>query len=66
MNTITVTLPDDRIRKLEEKAAQLGVSPEDLVRFSIEELLTRPIDETFKQAVTYILQKNSELYRRLA
>jgi hypothetical protein len=66
MNTITVALPDDRIRKLEEKAAQLGVSPEELVRFSIEELLTRPIDETFKQAVTYVLQKNSELYRRLA
>jgi hypothetical protein len=30
-----------------------------------EDLLTRP-DETFKQAVEYVLQKNSDLYRRLA
>ena len=66
MTTITIALPDDHLLKLKEKAAQLGLSPEELVRFSIEELLTRPADEAFKQAVTYVLQKNAELYRRLA
>lgn len=66
MNTITVALPNDRLLKLKEKAAQLGVSPEELVSFTIEELLARPTDEAFKQAVTYVLKKNADLYHRLA
>jgi predicted transcriptional regulator len=65
MTSITITLPEDRLAKLREIAARLNVTPEDLARVSIEELLTRP-DETFNQAAEYVLQKNSELYRRLA
>jgi predicted transcriptional regulator len=65
MTSITITLPDDRLAKLREIAARLKVTPEELARVSIEDLLTRP-DETFKQAVEYVLQKNSDLYRRLA
>lgn len=51
--------------KLNEMARELGVVPEELVRVSIEELLTRPEPE-FEQAVHYVLKKNAELYRRLA
>lgn len=65
MTTITITIPDDRLRKLQEIAARLQVAPEDLVRVSLEELLTRP-DETFQRAAHYVLQKNADLYRRLA
>ncbi len=65
MTSITITLPEERLAKLREIAARLNVTPEDLARVSIEELLTRP-DETFKQAAEYVLQKNSDLYRRLA
>ena len=65
MTSITITLPEDRLDKLREIAARLNVTPEELARVSIEELLTRP-DETFKQAAEYVLKKNSELYRRLA
>ncbi|MGQ9629188.1 MAG: ribbon-helix-helix protein, CopG family [bacterium] len=65
MTAITITLPDDSLLKLKEIAANLGVSPEELVRASIEELLTRP-EEDFKQAVDHVLEKNAELYRRLA
>ncbi len=65
MTSITITLPEDRLAKLREIAARLNVTPEDLARVSIEELLTRP-DEAFKQAAEYVLKKNSELYRRLA
>ncbi len=65
MSSITITLPEERLAKLREIAARLNVTPEDLARVSIEELLTRP-DETFKQAAEYVLQKNSDLYRRLA
>jgi hypothetical protein len=65
MNTITITLPDDRLLKLRETATHLNVSPEELVQVSIEELLTRP-EEAFQRAVDYVLKKNAELYRRLA
>jgi len=65
MTSITITLPEDRLAKLREIAARLQVTPEDLARVGIEELLTRP-DEAFKQAAEYVLQKNADLYRRLA
>jgi len=50
---------------MEAATARLNVSPEELVRVSIEELLSRP-DEAFERAVEYVLEKNTELYRRLA
>lgn len=65
MKTITIALPDDHLLKLRERAAHFDISPEELVRVSIEELLTQP-DETFQDAVEYVLKKNAELYRRLA
>jgi len=65
MTTITISLPADHLQKLREVAAQYRVAPEDLVRASIEELLARP-EEEFKQALEYVLDKNAELYRRLA
>ena len=64
METITVPLSDDRLRELRERAAHLRVSPEDLVRVSVEELLSRP-DSAFEEAVRHVLKKNAELYRRL-
>ena len=65
MAIMTIVLPDDRLLRLEETATRLGISPEELVRVSIEELLARP-DEAFEQTVEYVLKKNAELYRRLA
>jgi len=65
MNALTITLPDDRLLELQEKAARLHVSAEDLVRVSIEELLTQP-DEAFREALEYVLKKNARLYQRLA
>ena len=65
MSDITVTIPDTQLAQLKEKAAQLGISLGDLVLLSIEEILSRP-DEEFRQAAEYVLQKNAELYRRLA
>jgi predicted transcriptional regulator len=65
MSTITISLSDDRLKKLQERAVQYQVAPEDLVRASIEELLMRPEDD-FEQALNYVLNKNKELYQRLA
>ena len=65
MAHLTVALPEERLQQLEEIAARYNVSPEALVRVSIEELLTRS-DESFRNALDYVLSKNAELYRRLA
>lgn len=65
MDTITVSLPDDRLRALQKLSSRLNVSPEELIRLSIEELLTRP-REAFLEAADYVLEKNSELYHCLA
>ncbi len=56
MTSITIILSEDRLAKLGEIAARLNVTPEDLARIGIEQLLTRP-DEAFTQAAEYVLQK---------
>jgi len=65
MTTFTITLPDDRLKKLEEIARRFRVAPEELVRASLEELLTRPLDD-FQRIVERVLSKNADLYKRLA
>jgi len=64
MATIKVALPGERLARLKEVSDRFGVSPEELVRVSVEELLTRP-DKEFQRAVEYTLRKNQELYQRL-
>jgi antitoxin FitA len=65
MTTITVPIPDECLSRLTEVAAGLRVAPEDLVLVSIEELLARP-EDSFRHALDYVLDKNAELYQRLA
>lgn len=65
MTMITITLPDDCLVKLKEMATRLCVTPEELARASIEELLSRP-EDALQRAIVYVLTKNAELYRRLA
>jgi len=65
MTTITIPISDDRLGKLNEISHEFGVTVDDLIRISIEELLVQP-DDKFQRAVNYVLDKNKELYRRLA
>ncbi len=65
MTAVTIAIPDDRFRRLQLVAAQLGISVDDLVRVSIEEILDRP-EEAFDHALHYLFRKNVETYRRLA
>ena len=65
MGTITIMLPDERLSKLEDRAADLGISIEELVRLSVDELLAKP-DDAFEQAISQVLEKNRDLYVRLA
>ena len=65
MTTYTISLPEKQAKQLREIAQQYHIQPEELVRASIEELLTRP-ESDFMKALEYVLQKNAELYKRLA
>ena len=65
MTTITIPLTEDRLAKLRQVAEQAGLSPEEMLRRRVESWLERPDDE-FAQAAASVLQKNTELYRRLA
>jgi hypothetical protein len=64
-NTLTLSLSDDQIKALQERAGRLGLAVEDLVRRSIDDLLSH-FDDDFERAAAYVLDKNAELYRRLA
>ncbi|MBY0523517.1 MAG: DNA-binding protein [Gemmataceae bacterium] len=65
MTTISIPLSDDGARRLHEMAREASVSPEELVRASVEQWLSHP-KEDFVSAANYVLRKNAELYRRLA
>jgi antitoxin FitA len=65
MTVITVPLSDEQLERLRVRARQAGMAPEDLVRASLEEWLSVP-GKDFAEAARYVLQKNAELYRRLA
>ena len=65
MTTITIELPNERLQRLEELALKLGISMEDLIRISVEDMLNQP-DEEFQKIAKYVLEKNLELYKRLA
>lgn len=65
MTMISIPLSDERLAQLRAWARQTGLSPEEFLRWRVEQLLEQP-DEQFRQAAAYVLQKNEELYRRLA
>lgn len=65
MTTLTITLPDERLKQIEDLAQEAGLAPEVLIQAHIETWLTGS-GESFTQAADYVLKKNHELYRRLA
>ncbi len=65
MTTITIEIPRERIQQLKEYAELFGVSMEELVRASVEDMLAQP-EEQLRKAMQYVLKKNAKLYKRLA
>ncbi|HEX9331933.1 MAG TPA: hypothetical protein VF896_08610 [Anaerolineales bacterium] len=65
MVTITVTISEDRLQKLQNLAIQFKIPMEELLRVSFEELVARP-QEDFQKALEYVLETYKELYKRLA
>lgn len=65
MKVLELQLPEKTASKLQEVAERLSVPPEQLSILSIEEKLAQLEDE-FRRSAEYALQKNADLYRRLA
>ncbi len=65
MVTITVTLSEERLQKLQDLAKRFNIPTEELLRVSFEELVARP-QEDFQKALEYVLTTYKELYKRLA
>ncbi len=65
MTTLTIKLSGERMLRLREAAARYGVTPEELARVGIEDLLLQP-EEDVQRTIEYVLRKNRELYQRLA
>jgi hypothetical protein len=65
MSELTISIAEEKLARLREKDSACGVSAEELVSAGIDRLLEGP-DEDFERAAAYMLNKNEELYRRLA
>jgi hypothetical protein len=65
MEKITIDLPDQLASKLKEASNKMGVTPEEFVKQGVEEKLSL-LDQDFHTALERVLNKNAELYKRLA
>jgi hypothetical protein len=61
----SIDLSDAQAERLRHEAERLGLSPEDLARAVVADILTAP-DEDFQKAASDVVRKFEELYRRLA
>jgi len=62
---IAFELPPAQAEKLNQEAERLGVPAAELARAAVSDLLATP-DEEFRVVAQRVVQKNQELYRRLA
>jgi len=62
---LSIDLSPAQADRLRLEAERLGLTPEDLAKAAIADLLATT-GEDFKAAADRVLQKNAELYRRLA
>ena len=62
---ITLDVPATIESQLEHIAARLSVSVSELAEAAVRDLIGRPADD-FERAASKVLEKNRELYRRLA
>lgn len=63
--TLHLELDEQQVQRLQEAARRLNVSVHDLAKAAINDLLAKS-DDDFDRAATRVLDKNAELYRRLA
>lgn len=65
MATITISLSDEELRRLEALGKREGLTIEQIVRLGISDFIGQP-DEGFRAAAKRVMEKNVQLYRRLS
>ena len=65
MATLTISLSDEDMRRLEALGKREGLTVEQMVRLSVCDFIGQP-DVTFHAAAKRVMGKNAELYRRLS
>ena len=62
---LAIELPPAQAERLKKEAVRLGVAPEDLAKAALTDLLAAG-DPDFEAAARRVLERNRDLYRRLA
>ena len=62
---LAIALPPAQADRLRAEAERLGLSPEDLARAVLSDLLSTP-DSEFQDVARRVLTKNRDLYKRLS
>ncbi len=65
MAEIRIPLADEQMAQLRGLAERYGIAPEEIARLSLEDLLSRS-DESIQAQIDHVIEKNKELYQRLA
>jgi hypothetical protein len=65
MEIFELHLPEETAERLDQAAARLNLSPEELLVLSVQEKLAN-LDAEFRRSADYVLEKNADLYERLA
>ena len=63
--TLNLELDEQPAKRLQDAARRLNVSVSDLAKAAINDLLAKPESDS-EHAATRVLNKNAELYKRLA
>jgi hypothetical protein len=63
--TISLTLSDEEMRGVEALGKREGLTVEQMVRLGIHDFIGQP-DDAFHAAAKRVMEKNTELYRRLS
>lgn len=66
MTALTINLPDREAQRLRDLAQELGTSPEELAAAAVRERIERAKPDAFDAVAERVVEKNEELYRRLA
>ena len=65
MATLTISLSDEEMRRLEVLGKRESLTVEQMVRLGIHDFIGQP-DGAFHAATKRVMEKNAELYRRLS
>lgn len=65
MATLTISLSDEEMQRLDNLSEREGLTVEQLVRLCVHDLIAQP-DESFQITAKRVIEKNAELYRRLS